>query len=79
MTALDVWMNGKRLFTASLEDGMITAKLLVRNQVDPIWFNVDGRDRQTGGHVHWSHISAKAGDEFTIRIVEIEAGTTIEV
>ena len=73
MIAIEVWMNHEKVCTAGLADGLITAKLTVRNQDDPIWFDAVGRDRQTGSHVNWSHISSRVGDEFTLKLVDIES------
>ncbi len=56
MRAIEISRNGKKLFTAGLADGMIDARLIIRNQEDPIWFDVVGRDRLTGGHTRWRTI-----------------------
>jgi hypothetical protein len=47
MKAIEVWRNGEKLFTAGLEKGIVTARLIIRNQVDPIRFDVVGRDSLT--------------------------------
>ena len=73
MKAIEILRNGKKLFTAGLGDGIVSAKLTVLNEVDPVWFDVVGRDRSTGGHRKWAHASVKVGDEFTMRLVDVDA------
>ncbi|HUE73544.1 MAG TPA: hypothetical protein VMP01_21890 [Pirellulaceae bacterium] len=73
MVGIEIWRNGERLCTAALKDGIITARLIIRNQVDPIWFDADGRDATTGGHVHWAHIAVEEGDQFTLKLVEVNS------
>ena len=73
MKAFEVSRNGVKLFTAGLENGIVTAKFVLRNQIDPIWFDADGRDQTTGGHQHWAHLALELGDEFTVRLVEVDA------
>jgi len=73
MKAIQVSRNGKKLLTAGLEEGILDARLVIRNQVDPVWFNVVGRDRSSGGHANWAHISVRVGDTFTLELVEVEA------
>ncbi len=72
MRAIEISRNGKKLFTAGLADGMIDARLIIRNQEDPIWFDVVGRDRLTGGHTRWAHDSVELGDTFTITLVDVD-------
>jgi translation initiation factor IF-1 len=78
MKAIEISCKGRTLFTAGLEDGIVTARLIVRNQVDPVWFDVDGRDALTGGHARWAHISVQPGDEFTVKLVDIDAALPAE-
>jgi hypothetical protein len=73
MKAIEIWRNGKKLATAGLDDGIVTATLMIRNQVDPMIFTARGRDASTGGHAHWLHQSAQVGDEFVLRLVEVDA------
>jgi hypothetical protein len=73
LKALEVSRNGVKLFTAGLEYGIVTAKFVLRNQVDPVWLNVDGRDQTTGGHQRWAHLAIALGDEFTVRLVDCNA------
>ena len=70
--AIQICLNGKKLFTSGLEDGIVTARLTLRNQVDPIWFDVDGRDQSTGGHERWAHASIEVGDEFAMKLVDVD-------
>lgn len=72
MRAIEISRNGKKLFVAGLADGILDARLIIRNQEDPIWFDVVGRDRVTGGHARWAHDSVELGDTFTITLVEVE-------
>ena len=73
MKAIQVSRNGKKLFIAGLEEGILDARFLIRNQVDPVWFDVAGRDRSTGGHARWAHISVDVGDTFKLELVDGEA------
>jgi hypothetical protein len=73
MKAIEVWRNGEKLFTAGLEKGIVTARLIIRNQVDPIRFDVVGRDSLTGGHVPWGLHWVETGDEFTLKLVEVQS------
>lgn len=73
MKAIEIRRNGETLGTAGLEDGIVTVKLTLRNQVDPVWFDVDGRNHSTGGHERWAHLSVAVGDEFTMKLVEVDA------
>jgi hypothetical protein len=73
MKAVRVSRNGQMLFTAGLEDGILDARLIIRNQIDPVWFDVVGRDRSTGGHTRWAHVSVHEGDTFTMELVDVEA------
>ena len=77
--AIQICLNGKKLVTAGLEDGIVTAKLTLRNQVDPVWFDVDGRDRSTGGHERRAHASVEVGDEFTMKLVDVDRGEVDQV
>ena len=72
MRAIEISRNGKKLFTAGLTDGMLDARLIIRNQEDPIWFDVVGRDRLTGGHARWAHDSVELGDTLTITLVDVD-------
>ena len=74
MNGIDVFMNGQKLCTASLEDGTVTVQFVLRGEPDPNWLTVIGRDRKTGEHVRWARINAEVGDEFTLKIVPIESG-----
>ena len=71
MKAIEISRNGHRLVTAGLENGIVTARLILRNQIDPVWFDADGRDGSTGGHERWAHISVEVGDEFTLKLVDV--------
>lgn len=73
MKAIQISRNGKKLFLAGLEEGALDARFLIMNQVDPVWFDVVGRDRSTGGHARWAHISVHVGDIFTMELVDVEA------
>jgi hypothetical protein len=73
MKAIEVFRNGRKLFTAGLENGVINARLIIRNQIDPVWFDVDGRDASIGGHERWAHVSVQVGDEFTLKLVDVDA------
>ncbi len=72
MKAIEIWRNGEKLAAAGLVDGMVTVTLTIRNQSDPIWLDARGRDASTGGHAEWLHESAQIGDEFVLRLVEVE-------
>ena len=72
MKAIESSRNGQKLFTAGLADGTLDARLIIRNQEDPIWFDVVGRDRLTGGHARWAHDSVELGDTFTITLVDVD-------
>jgi hypothetical protein len=70
MKAIEVSRNGQKLYTAGLERGIVDARLLILSQVDPMWFECRG---QTGvGHIKWSHLPVSVGDEFTLRVVEVD-------
>lgn len=75
MTGVEIWRNGERLATAALEDGIVEVKLVIRNQVDPVVFDAVGRDAESGGHVKWAHIFAKIGDEFTLKVADMQPFT----
>ena len=72
MKAIEFSRNGKKLFTAGLTDGMLDARLVIRNQEDPVWFDVVGRNRLTGGHARWAHESVELGDTFTMTLIDID-------
>ncbi len=72
MKAIEIWRNGQRLATAGLHDGIVTATLMIRNQVDPIWFEARGRDASTGGHAIWLHEAIEVGDEVVLRVVDVD-------
>ena len=72
MTGVEIWRNGERLATAALEDGIVTVKLIIRNQIDPVVFDAVGRDAESGRHVKWAHIFANMGDEFTLKVANVE-------
>lgn len=72
MKAIEIWRNGEKMATAGLVDGIVTAKLTIRNQSDPIWFDARGRDASSGGHKEWLHESARIGDNFELRLVDVE-------
>jgi len=78
MKAIEIWRNGQRLATAGLRDGFVTATLSIRNQVDPMWFDARGRDASTGGHVDWLHEAVRVGDEFVLRLVDVDEQQSAE-
>lgn len=45
---------------------------MLRNQIDPMWLNVRGRDRDTGGHADWAHLLIEVGDTLTLRVVDVD-------
>ena len=71
MSGIEVWRNGKRLFVAGLENGLVDVRFLIPNHTDPMWFNAVGRDRNTGGHVQWAHTPINEGDEFVLKVVAL--------
>jgi hypothetical protein len=73
MIGIEVSVNRKKQCTAGLSRGIVAAKLQIRNQVDPIWFTIDERDAETGGHTQWFRVSGEVGDEFTLKLVNIES------
>ena len=75
MKAIRVSRNSEKIFTAGLQDGSLEARLLIFNQVDPMWFDVRGRDRSTGGHADWAHIPLSVGDSFTLEVVDVDASS----
>ena len=71
MSGIEVWRNGKRLFVAGLENGLLDVRFLIPNHTDPMWFDAVGRDRNTGGHVQWAHTPINEGDEFILKVVDL--------
>jgi len=72
MKTIEISQNGKKLFTVGSTDGLLDARLIIRNQENPMWFDVGGRDRSTGGHTRWSHNSVNLGDTFTMTVVDFD-------
>lgn len=73
MAGIEFWRNGQRVGVASILDGDLIARLIIRNQQDPVWFDVNGRDRRTGESISWCHLEAKTGDVFTLRLADMPA------
>jgi hypothetical protein len=71
MSGIEVWRNGKRLFVAGLENGLVDVRFIIRNQIDPMWLNAVSRDQNTGGHVEWAHTPINQGDEFILKVIDL--------
>ncbi len=72
MKAIEISRNGKKMFTAGLADGTLDARLIIRSQEDPIWFDVVGCDRSTGGHARGAHDFVELGDTLTFTLVHVD-------
>lgn len=74
MKALTVYLNGKRICTASLgDDGHVSADAtLIGNGDDNSFLQVNGFDGSTNHHVKWCFQPLKVGDEVRIVVEETE-------
>ncbi|MBI3866550.1 MAG: hypothetical protein HY290_32105 [Planctomycetia bacterium] len=78
IVCFEVYRNGKKVRTAGVKKGMLVFDLIYftgRHSIPrAMHFRLAGIERKTddddGRHVHWSFMSAKPGDEFSVRIVE---------
>jgi hypothetical protein len=84
MTAFEISVNGKRLCTAGLENGVVTTILNWVNSpsANPrrtksaapkefLSVHAGGLDTTTGEHLTWHRRSLKVGDDISIRVVDV--------
>lgn len=71
MKALEVYRNGQKVCIASAEPG-VTSFHITLTKASPGHFHVGGLYSPTQEHLLWAYEDAALGDEFVIRIVEVD-------
>ena len=79
MIAIEIWRNGSRLGLADTFDRIVSAKLTIHNENSPIILYMVGRNRRTGDHDSSAQVSAKLGDEITLKVVEMDDNSPIKI
>ena len=75
MLALEIWLNGKKICTAGIQDrGVITSLTACIIRPEHSWceFDVGGLIGRTDEHLEWAKEELAVGSEVTIKVVNAD-------
>ena len=80
MVGFELWVNGQRQYTAGIQGGLLHGHMFCGYMIPPgeqtatlqAHVSFGGADRSTGDSLHWDMCRLKVGDEFMVRVVEVD-------